>query len=126
MTKKILVVEDYADTREVLKLMLQYQGFEVIVVDNGLDAVDIALTAHPDVILMDMSLPGLDGCQATRIIRARPDLKAVPIIACSAHNQWEWRARAILAGCTEFVRKPVDFDSLTTLLTKVLTSPPPA
>src|SRR5258705_11496532 len=125
MTKKILVVEDYADTREVLKLMLQSQGFEVLVVDNGVDAVDIALPSHPDAIIMDMSLPGLDGCQAARIIRARPDLKAVPIIACTAHNQCEWRARAILAGCTEFVRKPVDFESLNTLLTKVRNAPPP-
>ncbi|MDX6712205.1 MAG: two-component system, cell cycle response regulator DivK [Blastocatellia bacterium] len=124
MVKRILVVEDYEDTREMFKVMLESQGYEVLQVDNGFDAVEIALKALPDIILMDMSLPGLDGCQATRRIRAQPDTKGIPIIACSAHNQWEWRAKALLAGCTEFVRKPVDFASLNSLLTRVL--PPSA
>ena len=120
MAKRILVVEDYEDTREMFKVMLESQGYEVLQVDNGFDAVEIAQRALPDIILMDMSLPGLDGCQATRRIRAQPDTKWIPIIACSAHNQWEWRAKALLAGCTEFVRKPVDFASLSSLLTRVL------
>jgi two-component system, cell cycle response regulator DivK len=120
VAKRILVVEDYEDTREMFKVMLESQGYEVLQVDNGFDAVEIAQKALPDIILMDMSLPGLDGCQATRRIRAQPDTKWIPIIACSAHNQWEWRAKALLAGCTEFVRKPVDFASLSSLLTRVL------
>jgi len=120
VAKRILVVEDYEDTREMFKVMLESQGYEVLQVDNGFDAVEIAQRALPDIILMDMSLPGLDGCQATRRIRAQPDTKWIPIIACSAHNQWEWRAKALLAGCTEFVRKPVDFASLSSLLTRVL------
>lgn len=124
MAKRILVVEDYEDTREMFKVMLESQGYEVLEVDNGFDAVEIAQKALPDIILMDMSLPGLDGCQATRRIRAQSDTKWIPIIACSAHNQWEWRAKALLAGCTEFVRKPVDFASLNSLLTSVL--PPSA
>lgn len=123
--KKILVVEDYEDTRELFRIMLESQGYEVLEVDNGLDAVEIALAALPDIILMDMSLPGLDGCQATRRIRSEPDTKSIPIIACSAHNQWEWRAKALLAGCTDFVRKPVDFASLNSLLTRVLLPQPP-
>jgi two-component system cell cycle response regulator DivK len=120
VAKRILVVEDYEDTRELFKIMLESQGYEVLEVDNGFDAVEIAQRALPDIILMDMSLPGLDGCQATRRIRAHADTKRIPIIACSAHNQWEWRAKALLAGCTEFVRKPVDFASLHSLLTRVL------
>ena len=123
--KKILVVEDYEDTRELFRIMLESQGYEVLEVDNGLDAVEIALAALPDIILMDMSLPGLDGCQATLRIRSEPDTKSIPIIACSAHNQWEWRAKALLAGCTDFVRKPVDFASLNSLLTRVLLPQPP-
>jgi two-component system cell cycle response regulator DivK len=120
VAKRILVVEDYEDTRELFKVMLESQGYEVLQVDNGFDAVEIAQKALPDIILMDMSLPGLDGCQATRRIRAQPDTKRIPIIACSAHNQWEWRAKALLAGCTEFVRKPVDLASLSSLLARVL------
>jgi two-component system cell cycle response regulator DivK len=120
VAKRILVVEDYEDTRELFKVMLESQGYEVLQVDNGFDAVEIAQKALPDIILMDMSLPGLDGCQATRRIRAQTDTKGIPIIACSAHNQWEWRAKALLAGCTEFVRKPVDLASLSSLLTRVL------
>jgi two-component system cell cycle response regulator DivK len=119
----VLVVEDYDDTRELLKLMLETQGYHVIEADNGIDAVNLAVTNHPDAILMDMSLPGIDGCQAARKIRERPEMSEVPIIACTAHNQWEWRAKAILAGCTDFIRKPVDFSALSDVLHRVLPGP---
>jgi CheY-like chemotaxis protein len=120
VARTVLVVEDYEDTRELLRIMLESQGYHVITVNNGLDAVDVATVSHPDAILMDMSLPGVDGCQAAKRIRERPGLAAVPIIACTAHNQWEWRAKAILAGCTEFIRKPVDFGSLNEVLQRVM------
>lgn len=116
----VLVVEDFEDTRTLLKFMLRMYGYNVMEAENGRDAVEIAQRELPDAILMDMSLPVMDGCQATRRIREQPALKDVPIIACTAHNQWEWRGKAILAGCDEFMAKPVDADKLNLMLSRLL------
>jgi len=116
----ILVVEDTEDTRILLKLVLEIQGYWVVEADNGLSAVEIARRERPDLILMDMSLPVMDGCQATRRIREQPSLKNVPIIACTAYNQWEWRGKAILAGCSGFITKPVNIDRLYNTLSRYL------
>src|SRR4051812_28172005 len=112
----ILVVEDTSDTRELLRLLLEAEGYRVLEAGNGIEAVETARRERPDVILMDMSLPVIDGCQATRLIREATGLGAVPIIACTAHNRWEWRGKAILAGCTDFITKPFSFDALLVIL----------
>jgi CheY-like chemotaxis protein len=119
---KVLIVEDYQDTREMIKFMLQTQGYSVVEAENGLDAIEIARRERPDAVLMDMSLPTLDGDQVTRRLRSYPELRNVPIIACTAYNQWEWRMKALLAGCTEFLTKPVDFDRLNALLARYAAS----
>ena len=116
----ILVVEDTPDTRDLLRLMLEIHGYDVVEAERGDEAVRVAVDTHPDAIIMDMSLPVLDGCQVTRTIRRLPGLEHVPIIACTAHNRWEWRAKAIVAGCDEFLEKPIDFDRLGSLLSKRL------
>lgn len=116
----ILVVEDTPDTRELIKLMLELNGYEVVEAGRGDEAVKVAVATHPDAIIMDMSLPVLDGCQATKTIRRLPGLEHVPIIACTAHNRWEWRAKAIVAGCDEFLEKPIDFERLGSLLLRHL------
>jgi CheY-like chemotaxis protein len=116
----VLIVEDYEDTRTILKFMLRMYGYNVVEADNGRAAIEVAEREHPDAILMDMSLPVMDGCQATRAIRARREFKDVPIIACTAHNQWEWRGKAILAGCDEFMTKPVDGNALNLMLSRLL------
>lgn len=116
----ILVVEDTPDTRELIKLMLELEGYEVVVAARGDEAVRVALDQQPDAIIMDMSLPVLDGCQVTRAIRRLPGLEHVPIIACTAHNRWEWRAKAIVAGCDDFIEKPIDFGRLGSLLSRHL------
>lgn len=100
--------------------MLEFAGYRVLEAENGIEAVEIALDEHPDAILMDMSLPGMDGCQATRLIREQPGLRAVPIIACTAYNRWEWRGKAIVAGCTDFITKPLDPEGLTAVLSHYL------
>ena len=118
MRPTILLVEDTPDIRKMVKYMLEFSGFRVLEGKDGLEAVDLAFREHPDLILMDMSLPVMDGCQATRLIRKRPELARVPIIACTAHNQWEWRGKAILAGCTDFMTKPIDSDNLINVLSR--------
>lgn len=107
MGNTILVVEDTVDSRELVKLVLEADGYRVLEAENGIVAVDTARREHPDAILMDMSLPLVDGCEATRRIRRLPGLQSTPIIAFTAFNQWDWRSKAILAGCTNFLTKPV-------------------
>jgi len=114
----VLVVEDTPDTRELIRLVLELKGYAVVEAERGDEAVEVAVRLHPDAIIMDMSLPVLDGCQAAKTIRLQPGLERVPIIACTAHNRWEWRAKAIVAGCDEFLEKPIDFERLGSMLSR--------
>ena len=120
MGHTILVVEDTTDSRELMRLVLEAEGYRVLEAENGLVAVDKAQREQPDAILMDMSLPMMDGCQATRSIRKLPGLRATPIIAFTAYNQWSWRSKAILAGCTDFLTKPVQIKILLEMLSRYL------
>jgi two-component system cell cycle response regulator DivK len=116
----ILVVEDTLDTRQLIRLLLEFKGYRVLEAENGLDGVEMARRERPDAILMDMSLPVMNGCEATRLIREELGLTTVPIIACTAHNRWEWRGKAILAGCTDFITKPIDSEGLLAMLARYL------
>jgi CheY-like chemotaxis protein len=116
----ILVVEDTLDSREVMRLVLEAEGYRVLEAVNGLDGVETAEREHPDAILMDMNLPLMDGCEATRLIRQLPRLHSIPIIACTAYTQWDWHNRALLAGCTDFLSKPLDSAVLLAMLSRYL------
>jgi CheY-like chemotaxis protein len=101
-------------------MMLELEGYRVLEAENGLGALDMARRDRPDAILMDMSLPIMDGYEATKRIREEPGLASVPIIACTAHNRWEWRGKAIVAGCTDFLTKPLEPAALMTMLLRYL------
>jgi CheY-like chemotaxis protein len=116
----VLVVEDDPDTREVLKNTLELAGYRVSEAENGFDGIEAARQYEPDAILMDMSMPLMNGCQCTRLIRQSSRLATVPIIACTAYNRWEWRGKAILAGCTDLLPKPVQGPKLLTMLSHYL------
>lgn len=120
MGHTILVVEDTLDSRELMKLVLKAEGYRVLEAANGAVAVDIAQREQPDAIIMDMSLPLMDGCQATRRIRQMSALRTTPIIAFTAFNQWDWRGKAILAGCTDFLTKPIQTKVLLEMLSRYL------
>jgi two-component system cell cycle response regulator DivK len=120
VTYTILVVEDTTDSRDLMRLVLEAENYRVLEAANGIVAIDTAQREQPDAILMDMSLPLMDGCQATRLIREFPALRATPIIAFTAHNQWDWRAKAILAGCTDFLTKPLQAKVLLQMLARYL------
>lgn len=122
---RVLLVEDAPDTREVLRLLLQREGYEVLTAEDGLTAVETALRELPDAIIMDMSLPVLDGYNAARVIRREPALAAVPLIACTALNRWEWRGKAIAAGFDAFIPKPLDVGQLSKTLAGLLARRPP-
>jgi CheY-like chemotaxis protein len=111
-----LVVEDFEDSRFMMRRLLEMSGYAVVEASDGEQAVKIAVEARPVLILMDLSLPKLDGLAATRQIRQQKGLKKVPIVAVSAHDSPESRNEALAAGCDEYVTKPIDFDHLHALL----------
>jgi CheY-like chemotaxis protein len=109
---KILLVEDNEMNRDMLSRRLQRRGHDVLVAGDGADGVAKARAEIPGLILMDMSLPVLDGWEATRQIKADPATSAIPIIALTAHAMSEDRERAITAGCDDYDTKPVEFPRL--------------
>ncbi|PYS88577.1 MAG: two-component system response regulator [Acidobacteria bacterium] len=116
----VLVVEDFEDNRFMMRRLLELNGYRVIEAINGQEAVLIAAQERPHLILMDLSLPQIDGLAATRSIRQLDGMRAVPIIAISAHDTSDFRTEALAAGCNEYLTKPVDFDQLEDLLKKLL------
>src|SRR5512141_1999185 len=103
---KILLVEDFDDTRLMMKLWLQRNGYLVIEAESGEEAILAAEREHPDLIIMDMMMPGMNGLDATQQIRQYQALKSTPIVAVSAYGADEYRRLAIDAGCNEYVSTP--------------------
>ena len=120
MTYTILVIEDFSDTRDLLRLVLEAEGYRVVEAGNGLEGIEAARRENPDAVLMDMSMPLMDGYLATKKIRELPNLSNTPIIACSAHNRWSWRSKAIAAGCNDFLTKPMELTVLLAMLSRYL------
>jgi two-component system, cell cycle response regulator DivK len=118
--KTVLVVEDFEDNRFMMRRLLEMGGYQVVEAINGQEAVTLAETARPHLILMDLSLPQIDGLAATRRIRQLDGMTSVPIIAISAHDTADFRNDALAAGCNEYLTKPVDFDRLENLLRELL------
>jgi len=109
---KILLVEDNDDNRDMLSRRLRRRGYDVAIAVDGEQGVEMALTASPDVILMDMSLPGMDGVEATRLITADPATRQIPVMALTALAMPGDRERALEAGCADFDTKPVELERL--------------
>ena len=110
---KILVVEDNEMNRDMLSRRLQRRGYEVIFSVDGEDGVAKAQSEVPDIILMDMDLPVLDGWAATRILKSSPETSSIPVIAFTAHAMAGDREKALEAGCDDYETKPVEFARLT-------------
>jgi two-component system cell cycle response regulator DivK len=116
----VMVVEDFEDNRFMMRRLLEMSGYRVLEAVNGEEAVELAHKERPQLILMDLSLPQLDGLAATRRIRQYPDMRDVPIVAVSAHDTADFHADALAAGCNDYVTKPIDFDQLEALLSRLL------
>ena len=106
MKKRILVVEDQRDNRQILHDLLTNAGFDMVEAINGKEAIASAQASRPDLILMDIQLPILDGYEATRHIKADPDLKSIPIIVVTSYALSGDEEKARLAGCDDYVAKP--------------------
>lgn len=106
--RTILVVDDFDDTRLLLRTWLERRGFRVVEAENGLQAINQAETQSPDLIIMDMQMPQLDGLAATRRIRSLKAFDSVPIVAVSAYGADQFREQALAAGCDEYVSTPFE------------------
>jgi two-component system, cell cycle response regulator DivK len=109
---KILIVEDNEMNRDMLSRRLQRKGYAVVLAVNGGEGVDMALSQTPDLILMDMSLPVLDGWEATRRLKAADETRSIPVIALTAHAMSGDREKALEAGCDDYDTKPIELPRL--------------
>ena len=120
---KILLVEDNEMNRDMLARRLVRRGYDVVEALDGQQAVDLSRTESPDLILMDISLPVLDGYEATRQIKATPETSAIPIVALTAHAMAGDRERSISAGADEYDTKPIDLPRLLSKIQALLNAP---
>lgn len=121
--KRILVVEDNEMNLDVLSRRLTRQGFKVLSAANGAAGLEIAAAELPDLILMDLAMPGVDGWECARQLKSDAVTKQIPIIALSAHAMTGERQKALDAGCDEFDTKPIDFDALLEKMWRLLVIP---
>ena len=120
MMKKVLIVEDYEDTRSFMKFLLEANGYQVIEATDGIEALDKFKQENPDIVLMDISLPIVDGLTATKAIRELEEASSqLPIIAITAFGKFYYK-QAMEAGCNELINKPVDFDTIESILNNYL------
>jgi CheY-like chemotaxis protein len=123
---KLLLVEDNEMNRDMLSRRLQRKGYEVLIAVDGQQGVDMAFSAVPDLILMDMSLPVLDGWDATRRLKADEKTKAIPVIALTAHAMAGDRDKALDAGCNDYDTKPIELPRLLEKIEALLKSKTPS
>ena len=119
-THTVLLVEDTEDNRFMMRRLLEMTGYRVVEAMNGEEAVKLARAEMPQLILMDLSLPVIDGLAATRLIRKLPEFETTPIIAVSAHDTSDFQSEAIQAGCNRYITKPIDFNELEELIAELL------
>ena len=112
----VLIVEDHADTREMLRILLNMIGCRVIEAEDGEQAMSVAEKGHPDLILLDLKMPLLDGLTVTRLIRSHPVLNEVPILLITGMDTPQFHREALSAGCNDCLIKPLDFERLQELI----------
>lgn len=119
MGKKVLVAEDHEDIRKMMKILLEIYGYEVVEAQDGFEAVENAKQFHPDLILMDLAMPIMDGITATKAIRRGEEGSDVPILAVTGYGQ-DYAEKALESGCDEVLQKPLNFSRLRPLLNQYL------
>ena len=115
-----MVVEDTEDNRFMMRRLLEMTGYRVVEARNGEEAVVVAREETPALILMDLSLPVIDGLAATRLIRQLSGFEETPIVAVSAHDSVDFKADALDAGCNSYITKPIDYSELEKLIARLL------
>jgi CheY-like chemotaxis protein len=120
MRELILIVEDHADLLELSQKTLEFFGYEVLVAKNGLEAVEITHSKLPDLIVMDIFMPVMDGIRATSLIRLNPKTKDIPILAATANAAQGDRERCLAAGCNDYISKPFSYQNLIAVINGLL------
>jgi CheY-like chemotaxis protein len=120
VSKKVLIVEDVADVRMMMKILIQTHGFETVLARDGYEAVEKAIEFRPDLILMDLMLPIMDGFVATQMIREHEELRKIPILALTAYSDM-LNGRALEVGFDDVISKPLEFEKLKPLLNQYIT-----
>lgn len=123
---KILMIEDDELNRDMQSRRLAYNGYEVVMAEDGERGVVMARTESPDIILMDVGLPGIDGYETTRLIKSQPETQSIPIIVLTAWAMADEREKALAAGCDDYDTKPVDFPRLISKIEALLKGAPDA
>ena len=119
-THTILVVDDNPDNRFLLLQMLQMNGYSVVTAVHGRDALDVAIEVLPDLVLMDMSMPVMDGWTATELMKQQPDLSHIPVIAVTGHITVDDLRRASAVGCADHLEKPIDYEQMIRKISAIL------
>ncbi len=119
----ILIVDDVEGNRTVLARMLAFSGHQTIMASSGVEALDILEHTRPDLILLDLSMPGLDGWTVTKHLKAHSELTTIPVIAVTAHAMAGDRERILAAGCDDYIAKPIDYPLLLATVSRYLTPP---
>ena len=119
MSKKILIVEDNRDVRRVLNLSLSRLGYEILEADTGGSGIALTLSGSPDLVLIDLSLPDVSGLEIAKAIKQNPRTAEIPLVAVSGHSEQELRAKALEAGMTAYLRKPIDAQRLVNVIEKL-------
>lgn len=120
MKKRILLAEDNRDLADLLKSALRFYGYEVVVAGDGVEAVENAISLHPDLIIMDMMMPRMDGFQAAFQLRRHPKTKTIPILAASALVSGENREKSLANGCDDYIEKPFTAKKLVDAVARLL------
>ena len=121
----ILLIEDNELNRDMLSRRLARKGYDVVIAEDGAKGLSAASDSKPDLILMDMSLPVIDGWEATRRLKAEPQTRAIPVIALTAHAMSSDREKAVAAGCDDYDTKPVELERLLGKIERLLQAGPP-
>ena len=120
MAEKILLVEDNPQNRHLVTFLLEKNGYKVVSAEDGEEAISVVEAESPDLILMDVQLPKLDGYEATRRIKADERFKKIPLVALTAHSMKGDRGKALAAGCDDYITKPVDAEGLLSRIRELL------
>ena len=119
VNKRVLLVEDETDLRKMMKILLELHGYDVLEAADGYEAVEKAVSEEPDLILMDIAMPVMDGIDSARTIRRHEDLRSIPIVAVTAYGDF-YSQRARNAGCTDVIQKPIDFGQLKPMMERYM------
>ena len=109
---KILIIEDTENNRVLLTRRLKPKGYDIVTAESAEQGLSMIEAERPDLILMDVGLPGMDGWEATRVLKSKPESKGIPVIALTAHAMQSDREKAVEVGCDDFETKPIDFNGL--------------